>query len=110
MENLKEKMEFLRGQEKFKTQKKFAEFLEIDHVVYNRIVNEERITEQLIVALRNKFPNLNFNWLIKDKEGYSYLEKEAVKEDNVYGRLRKLTRMLSEVQEEIQHEYDTKNK
>lgn len=111
MENLKEKIDFLRLELNFPTQKEFAEFLEIHEEVLSRNLKGNKLTQQLIFSLRDKIPRLNFNWLIKNSGNALFLDEKDEKEINSYAytKIKELGTMLSILQEEL-HEYDTKNK
>lgn len=92
---LKEKINKIMYDNGFSSEKKLADALEFNAVVFNRNVNNNKLTSEMIAAFANKADTIkiDFNWLILTKKSKNTLNEPG--EDYPSSSLDKLNTALS---------------
>lgn len=89
---LKEKIEVII-KEKGCSQKQFAESLGLNHISFNRNMNNNNMTGDMVKAFIEHLPDVDLNWLFKSDE---VAPLELNEPDEEYGKVsvRKLTEAI----------------
>lgn len=84
-------------------QKQFAEFLELNHIVFNRNLRTNKVTPDFIEGIINNMPEIDLNWLLKDDSVNMVNEPlESYKAlTNPKDKLKEAIRILNEVSKDL---------
>ena len=80
------------------SQRKFAESIGVNHIAFNRNINNNNITGDLIKSLIEHLPDVDLNWLFKKDENGT-LELNEPGEEYGSEKLNKLNKAISILEE-----------
>ncbi|WP_445458391.1 hypothetical protein [Flavobacterium sp. HNIBRBA15423] len=103
--NFKDKIELIL-KSKAISQKDFADMIGVNHIVFNRNLQANNLTGDLIKAIGLN-TDVDLNWLVKNEKVDFVNEPSTNYEVGPIARINKVMEILNELKEEIKSKKDT---